>query len=320
MSISCLCRCGAQLLFTEAAIGRKARCRKCQSVFTVPDNRPVDILSLAPFAADMESARPAAAPPGVSRADEELAGDDRPTFWGDLLDSLLVLADPGNIITCIVIVAINFLQGLIGHAVPLGFGPGCVLMIGAWVLVLGYLCSFYLNTILETAGGEDDLPTLRVDNIVDDLLWPLLQFAGSWLFAIAPAIVASIASWWWSLDLPQNLITGLYLIGGFLWPAIVLVVALGNGFRGLWPHLLIRTMLAAPLSYLATAGVLAVGTALSLWPSLLVTVGFGSLGPTSERVLGVTTSILAPVVSIVSMRAIGLYYRHYKNRLPFKAE
>jgi hypothetical protein len=320
MSISCLCRCGAQLLFPENAVGRKARCRKCQSVFTVPDNRPVDILTLAPFMEDMESTRPAAAPPGATRAEEESAGDGQPWFWGDLLDSLLVLADPGNIIACLVIVALNFLQGLIGHAVPFGFGPTWVLVIGAWGLVLGYLCSFYLNTILETAGGEDDLPTLRVDNIVEDLLWPLLQFTGSWLFAIAPAVAASIASWWWSLDLPQNLITGLGLVGGFMWPAIVLVVALGNGFGGLWPHLLVRTMLVAPLSYLAIVGVLAVGAALSLLPSLLAAVGLGPLGPTSERVISVTTSLLAPVVCIVSMRAIGLYYRHYKIRLPFEAE
>ena len=320
MSIGYLCRCGAKLMFPESAVGRKARCRKCQFIFTVPDNRPVDILSLAPLAEDMEFTRPAAAPPGTSRQDEELAGDGQPRFWGDLLDSLLVLADPGNIITCIVIVGLNFLLGLIGHTVPFGFGYTWIFMIAAWTLILGYLCSFYLNTILEAAAGEDDLPTLRVDNVVDDILWPLLQYAGSWLFAMAPAIVASIASWWWSRDLPQNLITGLYLIGGFLWPAIVLVVALGNGFRGLWPHLLIRTVLAAPLSYLAVAGVLAVGTALSLWPSLLTAVGLGALGPTSERVLSVTTSILAPVVSIVSMRAIGLYYRHYKHKLPFEAE
>ena len=320
MSISCLCRCGAQLLFPEAAVGRKARCRKCQTIFTVPDNQPVDILALAPFVGDMESDRPAVASPGASRADEGPAGNGQPRFWGDLLDSLLVLADPGNIIACLVIVALNFLQGQLGHAMPLGFGPMWVLVIGAWVLILGYLCSFYLNTILETAGGEDDLPSLRVDNIVDDLLWPLLHFAGSWLFALAPAIVASVASWWWSLHLSQNLIIGLYLVGGFLWPAIVLVVALGNGFGGLLPHVLVRTILVAPLSYLAIAGVLAVGTALSLLPSLLAAVGLGSHGPTSDRILSVTTSFLAPVAIIVSMRAIGLYYRHYKNRMPFEAE
>ena len=58
----------------------------------------------------------------------------------------------------------------------------------------------------------------------------------------------------------------LVLLGLLFWPVLVLFVAIGNTLRSLWPHLVIGTILFAPLEYLAICGILIVAVGIWLLP------------------------------------------------------
>ncbi len=234
----------------------------------------------------------------------------RGRFTRDLLGSFALLLEPGNVITLLIIAFLYLWMDLLAYSRTLGLiGMG---------LVGGYLCAYYLSVIAETAGGEDDLPSVKVTNAVDDILLPLFQVMVTLLLVMAPALLVDIGSRIFDWEVSSTTYHALMIMGAFFWPAMVLIVAIGGSLRGLWPHTIIRTALAAPLAYLLLWIFL-------LLPWLLEWVTYSDLIPpaTNARAafgLSIAGALWSAVTLTLAMRAIGLYYRHFKHRFPWAAE
>ncbi len=91
--------------------------------------------------------------------------------------------------------------------------------------------------------------------------------------------------------------------------------------KGLWPHVVVRTVLAAPVPYLAVCGAILVAVSFQyVVDSDTVTALVGNIGVGPVIALAFLSQALSLYASIVAMRVIGLYYRHYKQRFPWQAE
>ncbi|HSW45822.1 MAG TPA: hypothetical protein VLM89_09645 [Phycisphaerae bacterium] len=315
MPIDYSCRCGAHIRLPESAGGRQARCRTCQAVFTVPNPDQDDLLTLEDLPEDLESKPAISMPPRVIIEQDD--SDKQTSFWYDLIASPLVFLDAGSLLSCLMIVGVWFILPLVSW---LGmFGPyAFIFVLIVQVLLAGYICAFCFNIVLSTAGGEDDLPSVSVSNLRDDLVGPLLQFIGTWMLALAPWGAVRLAVWWWSLTLPSIILPGLLVLGTAAWPAIVLTTTLGGGLTAaISPITIARIMLASPIAYLAVCLCLAICEGINSLPDLPALAG-ASQGVL--RAIGLISRVAAPIAVILSMRIIGLYYRHYKRRFPFEAE
>ncbi|MCB9837839.1 MAG: hypothetical protein H6813_00730 [Phycisphaeraceae bacterium] len=246
-------------------------------------------------------------------------------FWQDVGKSFTFLSELDN---SVVIIGYAFLMTIYP---VFAFMP--VIGIGAMFVFYGMLFAFYFDIVQTTAGGEDDLPSLSEwDGFVDSGVLPVLKFVGTSVVASLPGIVGIFALG--GLREGQHIIAVilLFAIGWFFWPAIVLAVAtLGYGLV-LRVDLLVRTPFASFGAYLAIIGMLIVAMFLQ-W--------FGAsafLGDTTHQVMsrmniapasvpgflfGVFESFVINAISIsstaISMRLIGLYYRHYSPSFPWSA-
>jgi len=271
------------------------------------------------------------------RAAKEGEADDgdwivpRRSFWPDLVASFIFFMNPGNLIAFISLATASVLVAFV-QIIPF---LGCFTVVLVWG-VNAYICAFLLATVRETAAGEDDLPAVWISSVWDDLVLPGLQFAGTWLFVLLPAIALACYVWWeagdpdleifsvrtaWQGKGLARAVPVLMLAGLFFWPTVVLAVAIGGTFAGLWPHVVIRTALCAPLAYLAICAALITSYVLSTLPTNPSVVA--AAGPTTLSSLAgfwVASEVAGLYSSIVSMRVIGLFYRHYKHRFPWVAE
>jgi predicted Zn finger-like uncharacterized protein len=261
------------------------------------------------------------------------------TFWGDVGWSFCLLAQPGNMATFFIVWMI-YLFAAASLWIP-AFGRfWCV--VGALQLLLnGWIMSFLLNCAAEAAAGEDDLPNMQIsDGIVEDILIPIIKFLFASLLVLAPAALFMLAvgivenDVRGTLELAADPATGwealetavlvpfllLLVMGVFLWPITILVLALGSVADAFRIDLIVRTVIGSFLPYLAVC--LLVGAAVvaeSLIETYFTGTGAGAvkLGPIAAKLLILG---LVAYFEIVTMRIIGLYYRHYKHRFAWEWE
>ena len=334
------CDCGARYRFPESSIGKRSKCKQCGAVFTLVDDEngviPVaEDIGASPDAAPEGNVRPLSpvqgeifAPagslgsiPSVGPTLEQVAGDAlKPDFSTDVLWTFLFPASPGNLITFIVIWVVM----LIISFVPLGL-RAIGLMV--WILINGWYAAFRFAVLEAAAAGEHDLPSPAFSrDLVDDLIYPLFQWIGSWVVVYIPACVylllACLGGNVDPFDALRMVFGGiervfhqaggqppvfsiLVCVGAFLWPMIVLCIALG-GFQTVYRlDLIVSTIIRTFPVYILT--VLLMFGAAFLQRTLIV-----SASGVSMRFIisaGVTVYF-----DIVLMRLIGLYYHHFKDR------
>ena len=335
MPIEATCQCGARFRLPDSAAGKRARCKRCGASVTIP-SRDLYAISEPERSADDSETRLAPPPlpvtsphhpddtattnprsgqsgPGLRAAALDELSRER-TFRQDLLDSLVFYLDPANIVTIGVLAFVVAVIGPFAAFIP---------VIGVYVSfsIIGYFCAFCFGVIVDTAAGEDELSTVGVDDVWDDLVWPLFRFAGSWLFLWLPAIALRSLSAADLVAVPDAAVATLFVVGTFFWPAFVLMVAINGGFAGIWPQTVVRTVLAAPGAYLASWGVLLMaGMAWWVPNSEEFTFFVSNASPRALIVLDLVSTVVGVVASVVAMRVIGLFYRHFKHRFPWVAE
>ena len=307
MAIYCSCACGKIVRFPDKAAGRRFRCPKCRIAIAVPH---------APERYEAENAALAFAEGrGVFAAED---GESR-TFWQDLLKSPFFVLEQGNLVTLLFVAAAHCFLGVLGYLFfSIGdFGLGFLVCAPfAW-----FLGAYYPSTLRQTAGGDDDLPDLWPTRDEDDPAEPLFELVGSLAAALAPAAIVNLVSFVLRLSIPLWLIGVLFFASFLLWPSTVLTVSLGGGIGNLLPRYVMSVIRSAPLAYLAVC--LVVSLAVLLIGGLLVLLYFISV----QRYLSclgvaavVFVSVLTAYAGLVGMRAVGLYYRHYKRDWPWFAE
>jgi hypothetical protein len=245
---------------------------------------------------------------GMPAAPTDTGGKLAEFFRGSMA-SFGFIANPGSLVTFLILAAIACMQPIINMA------PGCMSLL-ATVVVQGWIASYLFNVVLDAANGEEDLPDLALTGgWMDDVIVPFFKFMVTWLAALTPAI-AYIA--WIATSGPQLLtnptaeIVALAAAGVLLWPIIVLAVAVGGVATVLRVDLLVKTVVRTFVPYLLVCVLAGVAFG-SSWFTQGVLPRMSGLGGSA-----LATSMVSIVVGlyfwIVAMRCIGLYYHHFKGR------
>ena len=341
------CVCGAKYRFDDSALGRRAKCKKCGATFTVAEavaeGGTIPLADLGGMAnevssavhradrdqqllsrqqAEFEEQAHGAAPPIIdSRADAPHAGSSK-GYWQSVLWSFLFPSvSAGNVFTFLAV-------WMVLVVVPFGAQFMCLLGLVVILALMGWYAAFRLNIIASAANGEEDLPSPGFSgDYYADLIYPAFQWIGSWAVVMLPALAyLTFAGDWDAVGgggvdvmLSEGLsgllsgsgemgIFGVLLYGGlFMWPMVVLCIALG-GFSSLYRiDLIVVTISRSFLPYAVTVGLVVGAT--------LIGELAGDILPAGKVAL--RSILLAGVglyLEIVTMRVIGLYYHHYKDR------
>jgi len=168
------------------------------------------------------------------------------SFWRDLIGLLCPVRNLGDGVTFFFVLIISIYAGL--------NLPGIFFLISK-ILASGYICAFLFSVLLETANGEDNLPSLpAVTEQWNDIIRPLLLFIGSVIYAFLPTIglfILHVVSFGFVAlnDDWQMLVKITFFAGVFFWPMIILSIALGDTIA-LKPHLIIMSIVRAFGPYL----------------------------------------------------------------------
>ena len=249
-------------------------------------------------------------------------------YWGNVGWTFLFPTSINNLIIFFFMWGILCVSGILLSA------AGCLGWVGQLV-ILGWYSAFRFETIAQAAAGEEDLPSLAfAGGILDGIVIPLLKWIGSWAIVLLPVGVCLAimirAGTFSSNQLGQLSVGGigammqiaiamelialalLSVLALFIWPMVVLCVALG-GFNSLSRvDLIVSTIIKTFPAYLFTAAMV-VGTGvldgvLSAW--------LGSGWLSSGKAILVEALLIGAslYLELVAMRLIGLYYHHFKHR------
>ncbi|MBN1345653.1 MAG: hypothetical protein JXQ73_23375 [Phycisphaerae bacterium] len=242
------------------------------------------------------------------------------SFWEDAAWSFIFFVRGSNLAALVAVVFVQLIILGLGFVPLFGFVVFCIQLIFA-----GWLCAFYFHIVGETAGGEDEISVPGFSDWMEDIIRPLFRFIGCGVIALGPAGFFAVILLAKSEDPSMTGPAVLAAIGMFFWPALILGAAIGNALPVRTLPLVLRTALGTPLPYLAVC--LFVGVAgLVLYMSTtgladMILKVFGQEIPTSILIaMAVVAKIVEAYTTIVAMRQIGLFYRHYKARFPWAAE
>jgi len=348
------CKCGAKYRYPESSIGKRAKCKKCGTIFTLKpeDNEgPIPIADdsvmrdeIAAAAARAKSA-PASSPVSAAYLPSAESGgrlgrtviEEAPaptSYLRSLLSTLLFLSSIQNVGTFLIIWGALFAANYLMPA------AGCLGLLGQ-VVVFGWYAAFRFGVIAEAAAGEKDLPALAgTEGVYDGIIVPLVKWLASWVIVFLPAYVYMLFALYTGAltanelsDLILGGVSGslqgataemvpfvvLLCAGIFMWPMIVLCVTLG-GFATLSRlDMLILTIIKTFPVYILTVA-LVFGA--DLLNGLLAGLATGRVGEGRGGyfLLGILVAGIGVYFEIVAMRIIGLYYHHFKQRFAWSWE
>jgi len=359
MALRVKCKCGKALTIPPHHAGKVVACPHCKRKYRIPaepDPQPshldLDLLAGLPVeppsnpqVIELES-NPAGQlePPAAIAVDTrapiklgyarekdatsavgsrlgDVVADPRRAFWADALGSFAYpVQNMPNGVACGVILLISSLTVILQLAGIFGI-PG-ILIIDGWLVAM------FFSVIQDTASGSDDLPTISsTDGMIEDIILPGFKFLGAAAVVFAPAAVFSIcvAVGWVPAALgPMGILW--FAAGLFILPISLLLFAFdapGAIFR---VDLIATTVFRTLLPYLAMWLILlVVGLVYGLIfmaPALIEFASPGSGAKFVDTNIGISflLRMLGTYLSLVAMRAIGLYYLHFKKRFAFKLE
>ena len=256
--------------------------------------------------------------------------EPRKPYLQEVAESFWFFLKPSNATTFVVMIVYSvFIFGMLGafrHTrIPLahGFGRGRGLAVTFLVMAAGYLCAYYIAVIKEAAAGEDELPNpWPTTNPTWELAIEALYFVGTTVWVLLPTIVYMCIEYAHFGQITWPIAAFVAILGLMLWPAAVLCASISGNINDLWPMILLRTALAEPLAYLVTCMVMLLAVGLC---SLPYTDFYQSTAEAITDNLGTIASLLLFIFQValttyamfVSMRVIGLYYRHFKQEFPW---
>jgi hypothetical protein len=292
-------KCGALIAFDSKHAGKQAKCLTCDQKFLIP-------------AASFQKAQKIAPEPQPRE-------DPVPGFYrAVLLSNWKVFFRAQSVTPLAFVIALVCFRFFLAGACVLGWVGSFII----WGLLFGY----YLTIISETALDEEVLPEVDVGTSIT-FLWHVLEpmfifsytlFLVELPFLLTLALAQShgiTADQVWSGHTPLHLLLQVFQVGGlFLFPAAILTLAVGQDFTLLRPDYLLAPIFRAFLPYL-TVVLLLVATC---WLEMHTTQYTGEnptiMAPHLSRTAAaqcLSVNLLVQVLAILSMRSIGLLYRHY---------
>ncbi len=284
-------KCGAVIAFDSKHSGRRAKCLSCDQRFIIPAE---------------SFQKPQKVDPEPEPREEPIPG-----FYGAVfVDTPKVLANRQNITTVVFLIAVVCFRFFLARA--------CCLNYVSTVVIWGWLFGFYLNVISRTAIDDDLLPEIDLGTSVTFVLYilgPFFVFFYTLFLVELPFLITFSLTHrqygvtfenLWSSHYGVHLLLQILLLGGLsLFPAAILTTAVGKDFTLLRPDYLLAPILRAFLPYLTCAALL---TATFL---LQIHIPQYTGAPPAVAAGHLALNLLVQVLAIMSMRAIGLFYRHY---------
>jgi len=296
MTIQFSCpNCDAVIAFGDKHRGKRARCTACGQGFVIP-------------LASHEKAKKTKPP--KERA-EPLGGFYRAAF----VDSWKLFTANENVtglvfiataVCCKFFVArMNYTIVIPGQALVMEFPLpiGHVLTIAAW----GFLFWYYMEMIYSTAFDAERLPDVIVGG-VPGFFWRIVKSVYTFFIILMvvelPFIIAFLISKKAGYEWP--VLTRALMLGGlFLFPMAILTAAVGRDLTMLRPDYLLIPVFRVFWPYVAVAALLGAAALLQTQANQYA----GAALPTTAFHL--ILNLAVQVIAIVTMRSIGLFYRHY---------
>jgi predicted Zn finger-like uncharacterized protein len=263
-----------------------------------------------------------------------------PQYLRAVAKSLLFPLKLGNLMIFLIAWVAVALQVFLSLASQIG--AGCFLII-ALLIVSGWYFSFLLRTVQCAAANEDELPEITLSGgFWEDVILPMLGSMLSWLTAALPFILGAI--YLFALDqlggsalaiqlagviVGQNyelafnadfgggpVLGSLIVVSLLLWPMFLLVVAVG-GLSCVVRVDLLSVAIARSFPGYLVMSIIAVGAQLA--GAFLMTALMPDIDPRNAQYppLGLMIGLAGVqlYLSVIAMRAIGLYYHYFKHRL-----
>lgn len=333
------CSCGKKYTVPESALGRRARCRQCGEVFELRIDNKVDevpeLIDLDGLArgsaterspADDHAASYTSAPQPFQQEifpDSSTATDFAKTegnlksYFASLPRVFVFFSSRHNVVTFVVV----WLVLTVGHITGGFFAAhGFIILAPLTLLVTdGAFAAFSFNTVHQSSDGENDLPafllTLNLAELWGAVIVPFLAFSATYLLAVAPAIVylilVVVAT---PVNAPIDMLDlvpaiGLLLLGLFLWPMLILSLALGGARTMFRFGSMSATILTTFPAYVCTVLLVYSSGALLIFVILAL-----PEGDTYAMVIAGVANGALVYVQIVAMRAIGAYYYNFQRK------
>lgn len=194
--------------------------------------------------------------------------------------------------------------GTLNIFIPFGFAMG--------IITWGILFWYYAEIIESTAFDVEQLPRVYLEGW-KGLLGKTIKYAYTFFIAMfvveLPCVIATVIFKMAGIGMRWPLYA-LAIFGAFLFPMAVLTVSIGRDIamlarvdqffspiaKAFWPYLILAVLLTATMQL--------------QW----ITPNYGKLGDSSKGaiLLYLLANIGIQALAIVTMRAIGIFHRHYK--------
>jgi len=299
-------KCDALIAFDSKHCGKRARCQSCGQLLIIPSK---------------EDEKPKIIQPKIEK------GDPIPGFYRAVfINSWKIFTTRNNATPLAFVAVLVCIKFFLGHLrvtiiVPLLIATlefclplGIILTILTWVGLVWY----YMQIIYSTAFEAEELPQVHLESL-PGLVWNILKLMYIFfimLFVVElPYIIAAVITRKIGVEWPVFL-TILKFGGLFFYPMAMLTVAIGKDLTMLRPDYILIPVFRAFKPYLVVAALLITYSVLVLEMQTKQFAGFAK-----ETFLSTTGNLFfnlaLQVIAIITMRSIGLFYRHYTCHLPW---
>ena len=206
-----------------------------------------------------------------------------------------------------------------------------------WLFIYLWYSAYRYQIVTSAAGGDRNLPEIEISREeIFDYVFDAIKWGLSWLFVLFPAIaymtylvstgaITSLeveemgaAGWGGLIELYADYPLFVILVSGasFMWPMVVLCLVLGGWETMLRPDMMLVTIFRALGGYLATVAFWAAAIGLSVFGEwgIAQMQARGGGGMSAYIVALILMDGVAIYTEIVSLRIIGLFYHHFKDR------
>ena len=297
--------CNALIAFDSKHAGKRARCHTCQQLFFIPSKdgeKPRKFKE-----EEIEIAEPV---PGFYRA-----------VFAESWKIFTTKTNTTPLVFIAVIVCVKFFFGFLnftftvaarGNSIEIPVPLGTLMTIMAW----GALFWYYMQLIYSTAFGTDEMPQVFLGGF-KVFIWKILKSVYTFIIILLavelPYIIALLIIRKTGLE-ASLLLNILKLACLFFFPIAILTAAIGQDLTMLRPDYLFTPVFKAFMPYLVVAALLILVGILEMNSKQFV--------PSAKLPFLLITAYLflnlvIQVIALITMRAIGLFYRHYTCHLPW---
>ena len=289
--------CNELIAFADKYSGKQARCASCGQRFIIPSEDKEKPKTIEPPA---ENAEPV---PGFYRA--------------VLIDSWKLFVRPQNatgLVFVIAAVCFKFFTGHTDYSFTMGMfrvqAPvGLVVTLSAW----GCLFWYYMEIISTTANETDELPDVYMGGLFG-YIWNVIKSLTIFAIGLFAVLLPSVI--FISISGSTGVVSYvLSIVGLFAFPMAVLTFSAGGDVSMVFrPDYIFKPIARAFWPYLLIAGLFMLA-----WELQLRTIGYGRLIGGDNLVIGLhlLANLAVQMLAIISMRSIGLFYRHYNCHFPW---